>query len=156
MRMLRPVLLLPLLAVVETLGACSTFEPNVGPLQNEDASAAAIACALGASGYGTAYGSPSGQAATNDFCTADGGTIQGPCDVCEAASCCAQRIACYSDHTCSCADTALDSCTGSVTDASAPTATAVCWSTFSASGSIAATRYACLRTSCQSACQIPN
>jgi hypothetical protein len=146
-----------LLATVACAGACSAFNPAVGPLQD---GGAAPACTLGSAGYGsspaygTPYGAPTGQAATNDFCTPEGGTIGGPCDVCEAASCCAERVACYSDQTCSCADEALDVCTTAADGGTA--ATLACWSAFAGSGTIGQTRYACLQKSCGSACQIPN
>jgi hypothetical protein len=143
------------IALTLVLGGCSAFDPNVGPARSDGA--AASTCTIGAGGYGASYGSPDGQAATNDFCSADGGTLQSACDTCEAASCCAQRVACYSDKTCSCADSALDPCT---TAASGPygsaAGVAACWSTFAASGAIASARYACLTASCASACQIPN
>ncbi len=148
-----------LVSFVSLLTACSSFEPNVGPLQGDGAAASTSTCALGASGYGSSYGSPSGQSAANDFCAADGGTIQGPCDVCEATSCCAQRVACYSEQTCSCADTLLDTCLSSVSvgdaGADAAASAAPCWSTFSKSDAVAAARYQCLVASCKAACQIP-
>jgi hypothetical protein len=84
-----------------TVGACSTFNPNVGPLQSDGSAVVANACALGSDGYGTSLGSPTGAAATEDFCSPDGGTLATACDTCEAASCCAQRVACYTDQTCS-------------------------------------------------------
>jgi hypothetical protein len=162
-----PGAILALLSATLVAAACSLFEPSAGPLVNDGS--AASACGLGTSGYGTAYGAPSGASATTDFCAADGGTIQGPCDECEAKSCCPERVACYSDQGCSCADEALDTCTGAATgDAAVPTdasdgggltleareALASCYSTFEAESSIAAARYACLRASCASACEI--
>ncbi len=136
--------------------ACSALTPEVGPLV--DASAApppAATCTVGSSGYGTSYGSPSGQAATTDFCSEDGGTIQGPCDVCEAKSCCAQRVACYSEEACSCADEALDSCT-SADSPDASTALTACWTAFAGTDAVAEARYACLKTWCAGVCEIPN
>jgi hypothetical protein len=142
---------------VFAVGACSTFSPNVGPLQDGATAAPAPACTLGASGYGTSYGSPNGQVAVSDFCTTDGGTLEGACDQCEAANCCAHRVACYTDHTCSCADDALDTCTSAIPDASANAAPALkaCWTTFAASSTIAEARYQCLQMSCLAACRIP-
>ncbi len=145
--------------------ACSTFDPNVGPLQNDGA--AASTCALGASGYGTSYGSPSGQAAANAFCTADGGTLEAPCDVCEATNCCTQRVACYTAEGCSCADTALNGCMaaaaetgegGGTDDAAAAAASralAACWSAFESTSATAKSRYQCLTNWCSAQCQIP-
>jgi hypothetical protein len=150
-------MLRPLLALVgvsfSTIGACSTFDPSVGPLQHDGATVAA--CSLGSNGYGSSYGSPTGQAAANDFCTSDGGSLESACDLCEAASCCAQRVACYTDQTCSCADSALDPCASAAADASAD-ALKTCWTAFSMTSAIAAARYQCLRTSCPAACKIPS
>jgi hypothetical protein len=154
-------------ALAAALG-CSVFEPDVGPLQNDGA--APSTCSLGTSGYGTTYGAPSGQAATVDFCTVDGGTIQGACDSCEAASCCAQRVACYSDQACSCADQTLDACLGSLPPSPVPAgdggsdggtsdagaAAGACWAMFAATGAAGQLRYACLRSACAQACQIPD
>jgi hypothetical protein len=149
---------LVLVGAVVVVHACSVFEPDVGPLQSDGA---ASACDLGASGYGTTYGAPTGSSATTDFCTVDGGTIQGECDSCEVASCCTQRVACYSDQACSCADQTLDTClgplpTGEAGLGDAGPAAAACWSTFSGVGSIGQARYACLRASCAGPCQIPD
>jgi hypothetical protein len=159
---------LALLMAVALVVACSAFEPDVGPVQGDGSSASA--CSLGASGYGTSYGAPNGQAAIVDFCTVDGGTIDGLCDTCEVANCCAERVACYSDQTCSCADEALDPCLSAVpADAASPdgesegglsaatsSALAACWSAFTSSGSIGQARYECLRVSCREPCQIPD
>jgi hypothetical protein len=154
--MLRPFRASFFLAIValSPLVACSTFDPHVGRLQNDGAAVAT--CSLGASGYGTTYGSPAGGAATADFCTADGGTLAGPCDTCEAASCCPTRVACYSDQSCSCADTALDACITAVPDASATSSLLACWTAFGATNVIAEARYACLTKLCSTACQIPS
>jgi hypothetical protein len=139
-------------------GACSTFSPNVGPLQDGATAAPAPACSLGTSGYGTSYGSPNGQVAVSDFCTTDGGTLSGDCDQCEAMNCCAHRVACYTDQTCSCADDALDTCMNAVSDASTNGASTLkaCWTTFAAASTIAQARYQCLRASCLAACRIPS
>lgn len=141
-------------ALLALAGACSTFDPTAGAPQG----AGDAGCGLGASGYGTAYGSPTGSAATAAFCTADGGTFGGACDACEAASCCALRVACYSDATCSCADQTLDTCTTALPDAAEDAAAAAagsCWTAFAAASSIAEERYECLRGACASACGIP-
>jgi hypothetical protein len=148
-----------LLGAALAASACSAFEPEVGPLQEDGA--AGSSCSLGMSGYGTSYGAPSGQAATVDFCTADGGTIQSACDSCESVSCCAERIACYTDQGCSCADQALDGCLGSVAPVEAGSGDAgpqlgACWSQFVAAGSPGQARYTCLRAACAGACQIPD
>ncbi len=141
------------LFALPSLVGCSTFDPNVGHLQNDGAAAT---CMLGTSGYGTSYGSPTGGAATAAFCTADGGSITSPCDTCEATNCCPARVACYSDQTCSCADSMLDTCLTAVPDASATSAITACWSAFAATNTIAEARFACLTKSCSSACQIPD
>jgi hypothetical protein len=124
--------------------ACSAFDPAASPTQQK--ADAASGCGLGSNGYATAYGAPSGRAATNAFCTVDGGTLGGPCDRCEATSCCALRVACYGDTTCSCADVSLDGCLGS--------GGAACWNAFATSGLIAGGRFDCLRAACSSACGI--
>ena len=140
-----------------TAGACSTFDPAVGGLQVAD-SGAPSACALPSNGYAASFGSPQGQAAVDAICSPDGGSLEGPCDACEAVSCCAERVACYSDHACSCADEGVDACLSAAPDsgAAAATATLACWGTFAASGTIAQTRYACLQKWCAVACQIPS
>src|SRR5579862_1426153 len=114
--------------------ACSAFDPKVGGVQGNTTTTPAPACTLGAGGYGASYGSPNGQVAQADFCTVDGGTLGGDCDVCEAMNCCAQRVACYTDETCSCGDDALDPCMTAAADASANATSALkaCWTTFAA------------------------
>jgi hypothetical protein len=148
--------LLLLLVAVASAAACSTFDPAVGPLQVADSGASASTCALPANGYAASYGAPTGAAAAAAFCSVDGGTIGGPCDTCEAASCCADRVACYSDHTCACGDEALDACTSSLSGDAGAAESLACWSAFAATGSIAQTRYACLRTWCSEVCGIAN
>jgi hypothetical protein len=142
---------------VATLGACSAFDPKVGGVQG-NSTTPAPACTLGAGGYGASYGSPNGQVAQADFCTVDGGTLGGDCDVCEAMNCCAQRVACYTDQTCSCGDDALDTCTTAAADASANTTSSLkaCFTTFAAVSAIATSRYQCLQKSCATACHIPS
>jgi hypothetical protein len=157
LEMIRLTRILTVSLSLASVGACSAFDPKVGGVQG-DGTTPAPACTLGAGGYGASYGSPNGQVAQADFCTADGGTLQGDCDVCEAMNCCAQRVACYTDQTCSCADNALDPCTSAVTDASANAASTLkaCFTTFAASNTIASSRYQCLLKSCAAACHIPS
>jgi hypothetical protein len=131
--------------VLILLTGCSALDPTVGP-------PVVMGCTLGSNGYGSSQSGystpPSGETAIADFCTIDGGSIEGTCDTCEAMSCCMQRVECYLDQVCSCADMTLDNCTAdaAVTD--------VCWTTFVSSGAIGAARYQCLQASCAAACQI--
>ena len=143
-------------ALLASLGisvACSAFDPNVGPLQRD--AGPASTCELGASGYGSTLGAPSGQAAANDFCTAEGGTLESACDECEATSCCDTRVACYSDQGCSCADTALDACMAALGDASTKGA-AACWATFAATSALASARNTCVESNCKAPCGLAN
>jgi hypothetical protein len=146
--------------IVATLApfACSAFNPSVGPLRG-DAGAPAPACSLGAGGYASSYGS---QSPTVVFCSLDGGMVEGACDTCEATFCCSQRVACYSDQTCSCADETFDNCLstaeppdGGGSDAGAAS-TGACWNALRGSGGIGQARVQCLKTNCKSVCGVPD
>jgi hypothetical protein len=129
------------------VAACSYFDPSVGPRMDPPDAGDPPSC-------GPAYpgGAPTGSAGQMAFCTDDGGPLPDDCDACEAASCCALRVACYGDPTCACADDALDACNGSSAGADAG---ASCWSAFAAANSVAEQRYECLRAACRDVCSIP-
>jgi hypothetical protein len=145
-----------LLVAAPAVGACSAFNPNVGPLQNDGSAVVANACALGSDGYGTSLGSPTGAVAAQDFCSADGGTLATACDTCEAASCCTQRVACYTDQACSCADTTVDACLNSSPTSDASSGASACWASFTATGTIAQARLQCLTKWCKGVCPLPS
>ena len=149
-RAMRTVLSL-VLAVVA--GACSVFEPEVGPRQQSAVTAAPGATDVG--GYGP---KPDAGDGGDLRCLADGGYQDNACDACENASCCATRFGCYDDQTCNAANTAFDPCIAAAVDAYKqpdPVAVKKCWDTFAASGPAATARVDCQRAKCKTICGVP-
>jgi hypothetical protein len=145
--------------------ACSSLEPDVGPLQcaavdgpvNDTAYYAGGADGGGyySSSYGTyGPGTPAPAIASDGAipttCSVPSGSW---CDDCESTNCCATRLRCYADPTCAAADEAQDGC---LADASADGGAAACAAAFLAQGgSVAAARVACEHACCPKACAIP-
>lgn len=148
------VLVLALAVVTPALGgACTFFEPEVGPRQQS-----AVTAAPGATDV-PGYGPPPDAGDGGDpRCLADGGYQQNLCDACENANCCATRFGCYADGTCNAANTAFDPCITAAVDQYGqpdPVAVKKCWDTFAASGPRAAARVDCQRAKCQAICGVP-
>jgi hypothetical protein len=122
---------------------CSLLSAEVGPAQGSCAAAGNV----DAGGSGNAY-APAATMQGSATCGIDAGSA---CDDCESKWCCAQRVACYSDPVCACADSNLDSCR-SWADASSA---GECWDTFASEGTVESTRVACLTAWCAGVCSIP-
>jgi hypothetical protein len=132
-----------LAALTLVCSGCSLLSAQVGPAQGSCAAAGDVESGGSGNPYGTAA-APMQGAAT---CGSDAGS---PCDNCESKWCCAQRVACYDDPVCACADSNLDSCR-SWADASGA---GECWDTFASAGTVESTRVACLTAWCAGVCSI--
>ncbi len=122
---------------------CSLLDAQVGAAQGSCAAAGNVQTG---SGGGGAYG-PAASTQGTPTCGIDAGSA---CDDCETKWCCAQRLACYDDPVCACADSNLDSCR-SWADASSQ---GDCWDTFASAGTVESTRVACLIAWCAGVCSI--
>jgi hypothetical protein len=135
------------------VGGCSLADPRVGALQEACGLSVTDGGPSGATGsgyYGTSTSSKGGAT-----CKA---VTDNPCDECESEHCCASRSACYGDPVCACADMTLDECLDDAEEADAgkgSPAAAVCWSQFTAKGTVEQARVACERSWCQTECGIP-
>ena len=131
---------------------CSALSPEVGPQQDMCGAASFISGAGTNAGGSSAYGTQTGgqTASIRIVCSADAGSA---CDDCEAKWCCTQRLDCYQDPVCACADTQMDSCQDSAGEDSA--AAEGCWRTFASQGTVEATRLTCIQAWCAGPCGAP-
>jgi hypothetical protein len=125
--------------------SCGAFEPETGPFQG---SREAGASASG--GYGNQPATKPAPGAPDLRCAPDGGFADDDCDLCENASCCAERFACLDDSSCGAAADTFESCPENA-GVRAPS----CWSALEASGPLAATRVGCQRDHCAAICNVP-
>lgn len=100
------------------------------------------------SGRGSANGT------TDPRCLPQGGYVDDTCDLCENAACCEERFDCYDDATCGAAADSLDECTAATPVE--PLAAARCWSAFTRSSPLAASRVACQKAHCARECGVPD
>jgi hypothetical protein len=143
------------------LVACSAVEPQVGPIQASCPGGGGYGVGYVDSGYGGGAGYDASSGCIDPRCLPDGGYDDNACDSCENTYCCAKRFACYADSACFAADKNIDACVTAAADAGAgdagdsSDAIAACWSTFTASGTVAMARVACQRRWCQTPCGVP-
>ncbi len=148
----RAALLSIAVALTASSGACSVFEPEVGPRQQ------GVSPAAGSTAPAYGYPMPDSGGGPDLRCLPDGGYQDNACDACENQGCCATRFACYDDQTCYAANSAFDPCIAAAVDVYKqpdPVAVKKCWDTFAASGPAAAARVDCQRAKCQMVCGVP-
>jgi hypothetical protein len=127
------------------LASCTAFEPETGPFQG-----AREAGASTSGGYGTGPSTKPPPGEPDPRCAPDGGFVDDDCDLCENASCCAERFGCLDDSSCGAADDTFESC-----PKDAGSRPASCWNDLAASGPLAASFVSCVRAHCTAPCSVP-